>query len=343
MDEFKYDIAISLCQQDIEYARKLTVALNPSLKVFFYEDKQEELIGKCGPEAFAKVFKEESRIVIILSRKEWSESIYTDIEEGAIVDRTTLNNQGHRFLFVIPMVPKQTPSWYPTTRIYADPRRFTIEDMARFVEFKVTEEGGIVVPVTAEDIASNFMEKLKVKRETIEAQKTEVAIDNLPTSLEDLKNTFNTKAKYFQNLTSFRTELQPFSEGVHFAFFAIKTFGLHCKIHNLEIGLELRDTQQIKVEFTLTRELESSDWNRKFSRHPSVFYRFLYTAEISGWSEPHNISKDMENSDNLYFYKDTFLNEWYDLRKPLRTKTLLDKWFSDLWKYVIDELQLVST
>lgn len=71
---YKYDVAFSLCKQDVEFAGKLIAQLNPSLKVFFYEQNQEELISKSGPEAFGKVFKEESRIVVILSRKEWGES-----------------------------------------------------------------------------------------------------------------------------------------------------------------------------------------------------------------------------------------------------------------------------
>src|SRR5215510_7217395 len=102
MSDYKYEIAISLCKQDVDFARKLVKAFNPSLKVFFYEDRQEELISKSGPEAFAKAFKEETRIVVILSRDEWSETYYTDIEKNAIIDRTSVKNQGYHFLVVIP-------------------------------------------------------------------------------------------------------------------------------------------------------------------------------------------------------------------------------------------------
>jgi hypothetical protein len=86
MKNYKWDIAISLCKQDVDFARKIVRTLNPSLKVFFYEERQEELISKSGPEAFAKAFKEQSRIVVILSRNEWTESFYTDIERNAIID-----------------------------------------------------------------------------------------------------------------------------------------------------------------------------------------------------------------------------------------------------------------
>jgi len=131
---FNWDIAISLCKQDIDFAKKLVKAINPSLKVFFYEDRQEELISKSGPEAFAKTFKDESRVVVILSRDEWSKSFYTEIERNAIIDRTAVKNEGYQFLMVIPMVQGEIPSWYPSTQIYASPFRFTIEELAHFIE-----------------------------------------------------------------------------------------------------------------------------------------------------------------------------------------------------------------
>ena len=131
---FRYDIAISLCKEDVGFADKLVRAINPNLKVFFYEHKQEELISKSGPEAFARVFKEESRVVVILSRKGWSETFYTEIERSAIMDRI---KSGYQFLMVIPMKQAQgeTPPWYPETHIYASPFRFTIEQLAKFIEF----------------------------------------------------------------------------------------------------------------------------------------------------------------------------------------------------------------
>lgn len=136
----KYDVAISLCKQDLEFAKKLIAQLNPGINVFLYEDKQEELISKSEPEEFAKVFKEEARVVVILSRKEWSESYYTDIERNAIIDRTSVKNEGYNFLLVIPLVPNEIPSWYPSTRIYIDPRRFSFEEMAKFITENRREE-----------------------------------------------------------------------------------------------------------------------------------------------------------------------------------------------------------
>ena len=38
--KYEWDIAISLCKEDIDFANKLVKAINPTLKVFFYEDSQ---------------------------------------------------------------------------------------------------------------------------------------------------------------------------------------------------------------------------------------------------------------------------------------------------------------
>lgn len=133
MPNYDYDIAISLCKQDVDFGKKLVNNINPSLKVFFYENNQEDIISKSGPEVFSRIFKDKSRVVVILSRDEWSDSFYTDIERNAIIDRTSVKNEGYNFLMVIPMVPGQIPSWYPSTRIYADPRKFSVKQMARFI------------------------------------------------------------------------------------------------------------------------------------------------------------------------------------------------------------------
>jgi len=335
MDSFKYDIAISLCNQDVEFARKLKAALNPRLKIFFYEDNQQELITKSGPEAFGKVFKEESRIVVILSRDEWSESFYTEIEKNAIIDRTSVRNQAYRFLFVIPMMPQQIPAWYPSTRIYADPRRFTIEDIAKFIEFKVTEEGGIIVPVTAEDLSANFIDRLNNKMKTVTTQSTSAAIDSLETALSDLRNMFNSKVEHFSQQTPFPLSKRIFSDSTLSSFFGINQYKLWCKIH-MVLGQHLANTQQIKMELNISREIERDVYGPDIQICSSQTYRFLYTEDIVGWSIPIPVPKQ-KNYNNIYFFSPNHWSELYDLKKPLPSDALLDKWFLMLWEIVIKE------
>jgi hypothetical protein len=102
----------------------------------FYQTKTLQTYSATSPTAArSKVIqptKEESRGVVILSRDEWSNSFYTEIERNAIIDRTAVKNEGYHFLMVIPMIQGEIPPWYPSTQIYASPFGFSIEEIAHY-------------------------------------------------------------------------------------------------------------------------------------------------------------------------------------------------------------------
>ena len=331
MNDYKFDIAISLCKQDVDFARKLVKALNPGLKVFFYEYRQEELITKSGPEAFAKIFKEESRIAVILSRDEWSETPYTEIEKNAIVDRTFVKNQGYNFLVVLPMEPGQIPLWYPSTKIYADPRRFSIEDLARFIEFKVADSGGLIKPITSEEFASHFIEKLKEKKKIVGLQSSMPAIETLKSEIESLKRTFNKKADYFsQNNYSFSLNRNVFSSGNHHGLFGINGYLLSCEIQNIEGGIHLRTTQQVTM---IIKIIEKNPGGRFSDLTKPEEYKFYYSEHLWGWSIP-LIYSGGDYSHFAHLFSDIYQTVWYDLKDPIRTDDLVDLWFTKLWMHV---------
>src|SRR6185436_10162862 len=108
----EFDVAFSLCHQDFKLANEICSKLNPSIKKFFYGQNQQEIISKSGPEEFSNTFKNRARLVVILYRKEWSETFYTQLEQNAILDRT---KSGYDFIFIIQMSEDIGPSWYPVT------------------------------------------------------------------------------------------------------------------------------------------------------------------------------------------------------------------------------------
>lgn len=334
MTHYKYDIAVSLCKQDVEFARKLVKALNPSLSVFFYEDRQEELISKSGPEAFAKIFKEESRIVVILSRDEWSESFYTEIEKNAIIDRTSVKNQGYYFLMVIPMELEQAPSWYPSTKIYADPRNSTVEELAKFIEFKLADQGGIVKPLTSEEYSAYFINQLKEKQEITYLQNSDEAIEKLKSEVNNLKKLFNSKIEYFaKNHYQFSISHKQFSEFFYDAQFGVGTYLLACEFQNMEYGTSLVNTQRASLFITLYRVVNIG----KYDVLSSEQYKFYYSGKLNGWSIPVTYS----GNNNIYISHlfTEYGNKWYDLKPPVSTEDLLDKWFIELWNWVKKEYQ----
>ena len=332
--KFIWDVAISLCKEDIEFAKKLVKAINPTLEVFFYEYQQKELISKSGPEAFSRIFKEQSRVVVILSRKEWSNTYYTEIERNAIIARTAVENEGYHFLIVIPMVQNEIPPWYPPTNIYANPFNFSVKELAHFIEFKVAEEGGILKLMTVEDQYRNILFRIEEKKTIISIQKSKDAIIKGHAEIELLKECFNIKSDFIRSNTFEEIIWKAFSEHVNQAEFGYGNFLLKCEII-LPDYHQIRTTQDIKVEMKLLQnQIEI------FDEELRVFY---YTPQIKGWSKQKHYNNETISSSEtglLFRIKDV-QNEfiYYDLFNPLNTEIYVDKWFQKLISYGTKALQ----
>lgn len=332
MSNYKYDIAISLCKEDISFARKLVAAINPNLKVFFYEDKQEELISKSGPEAFAKVFKEESRVVVILSRKEWSDTFYTELEKNAIVDRLSSGKEGYGFLFVIPLAPKQIPAWYPETRIYADPTRFSIEELARFIEFKVIDKGGEVKPVSFKERAEALVAKTTDKKELIKSQQTPEAIsateDELTVVIELIKTKFEHEIKT-AGFSKFGYE--PYDIYRNKVYIIVNDKQLFVEINNPWNQIIRQSNQIYSIEFTITDLVT----NEIIAASP--VYRFVYAPINSGWAEAVDYTNDQVNQFNEELLFKLWQN-YYDLKGRISSAYLIEYWFNHLLNHVANAL-----
>jgi hypothetical protein len=333
MKDFRYDIAISLCSQDVEFARQLVKSLNPGLKVFFYETNQYELIAKSGPEKFAKVFKEESRIVVIFSRTEWSESFYTSIERDAIIHRTSVKNEGYDFLFIIPMEHGQIPVWYPPTRTYADPRRFSIQELAKFIEFKVAEEGGIIRQITTEELYQNLLDQIKAKKEIIKLQITTSAIEAGFNETKTIKDMFNTK------ITVFKENMFDIHSSKEFTEYT-NTAQCHIGKYLLESHVGDRDNSYRRVvraqDYIVSFKLFKNS-NNKYELVEEEAFCFFYSAILKGWAKP-MINKN-PNQHTLPVLYSNNNNEYYDLKNPIRTEVLVDQWFQKLLKLASSEIE----
>lgn len=334
MSNYKYDIAISLCKEDLSFARKLVAALNTNLKVFFYEDKQEELISKSGPEAFAKVFKEECRVVVILSRKEWSETFYTELEKNAIVDRLSSGKEGYGFLFVIPLAPKQIPAWYPETRIYADPTRFSIEELAKFIEFKVTEQGGVVKPVSFKERAEALVAKTTDKKELIKAQQTPEAISAAEDELTVVIDLIKTKFEHEIKTAGFsKFGFEPYDIYRNNVYIIVNDKQLFVDIDNPWNKLIKQTNQVYSIEFTIT------DLVTKEIIAASPVYRFVYAPINSGWAEVLQYERNQVNLFNEeLLFKYTNTQNYYDLKGRIPSASLIEYWFNQLLDHVSNEL-----
>ena len=333
MDKYVYDIAISLCKDDVEFARKLVRVINPGLKVFFYETSQEELITKSGPEAFARVFKEQSRVVVILSRSAWSESFYTEIERNAIIDK--VKSDGFGFMVVMPMVQDEIPPWYPSTLIYANPFRFSIEELAHFIEFKVVELGGVMKRLTAEDRYQNLIERIDQKKSLIILQQSKEAILSAINEISKLKSCFNEKSDYLSKNVIDRVESYVFREHVDQSYFGLGEYLLKCQIIRPFAHFQIVTTQDFLVTFEILQILRSNE-NRKLVQSEERVY--LYSEKLTGWAVP-DLFEEPTTKQTEILFRNRDSSQFYDLIKLERTHVLVDEWFQKLLYYSTQAIQ----
>jgi hypothetical protein len=309
MVEYKYDVAFSLLHADVEFAREIVSNLNPGISRFFYETNQMELITQLGPVAFSEVFKDYSRIVVIFSRPEWGKTFYTELEQSAILDRT---KNGHSFLIVIPMERNATPSWYPSTRIYIDPSKFTAERIARFIEFKITDEGGIVKPITLEDRYEQLKQRIEAKKKLTQLQEKKEAFDAAKAEVAIVKDVFNQKISVLQHNSFAGIGYKQFTVFHTQAEFKLGEFLLTSSIQDPSpefVMQKIVTTQDFLLEIKLFKLFR--DGSKKILREE--IYCFLYSETQRGWSIPF-LDGQASNNDLMILFRNRTNSQYYDLK-----------------------------
>ena len=69
LNDFNYEVAFSFHSLDQAKATRLNNLIKDRYSTFIYNQRQKELIGTDGVDSFKSVFKNESRIVVVLYRK----------------------------------------------------------------------------------------------------------------------------------------------------------------------------------------------------------------------------------------------------------------------------------
>ena len=326
MSNYKYEIGISLCKQDLEFARGIRNELNPSLKIFDYESRQQELISKSAPMEFASIFKDQCRVVVILSRKEWGTTTYTKLEQNAITDKAILQGKGFNHLIVIPMVAGEIPSWYSSSMVYIDPEKYSFERIAGFIEFIVTQQGGVVEPITLEKRYNWFHEKLNLKNELIKLQETQEALNSSKEELEKIKAIFNQKIDFLISTQVAFTSQIKFDESKSSGSFALNQYCLECRClpSSFNIG-QLKLPQDATIQIELFEAVHGS--REIIEQMERTFY---FSSERIGWAEK-NIIKPERPNDKLLLYGNRANNQMFNLQNPVSSEEIIDLWFQKLF------------
>jgi hypothetical protein len=172
--KYEYEVAFSFHQQDESLAFQIRDSIQERLSNFIYSEQQKKLIANNGVDKFSKVFRDESRIVVVLYREEWGTTYWTKVEETAIKER--VQEESADFTVFISLDAKK-PQWLSKTQLWYDFERFGLESTAAIIERKVNEYGGQVREESVEDLANRHLReeerKIKVKDylDSIEATK----------------------------------------------------------------------------------------------------------------------------------------------------------------------------
>src|ERR1700730_16435974 len=106
----EFEVAISFRAENEPFALQLKAALDPPLKTFVYSKAQEQLVGSDGLDVFTEVFRDNSRLAVILYGSEYGETRWTRAEETAIKTRI-FNGDGWPHVLLVRMDRSPLRSW----------------------------------------------------------------------------------------------------------------------------------------------------------------------------------------------------------------------------------------
>jgi hypothetical protein len=140
MADKPYDVAISFLHRDEPLALELESKLSANLKVFVYSKQQEQLAGTDGMESFREVFREQSRLNVVLYRAGWGETRFTRVELTAVKDRCF--NEGWDSLLFVMLEPNKPPAWVPEENIRLDFSLYGLDQLLGAIKTRVQKLGG---------------------------------------------------------------------------------------------------------------------------------------------------------------------------------------------------------
>lgn len=171
--DFKWDVSFSLLSRDVETAQQLAHQLAP-LKCFVYTEKQRDVVGRNSVEAFAETFRKDSRLAVVLWRKEYGTTEYTDLEARAIQDRGMECNWQSPIL--INLDGSAVPAWYPRRNVWLDLTRYPIDEAVGAIRLRSEELGARSTPETAQEYAERMSQRAADVRSRAQHQASQPAV-----------------------------------------------------------------------------------------------------------------------------------------------------------------------
>lgn len=161
-DVGRFDVAFSFLGPDEPLAIELADRLRDRYKVFLYSEQQERLAGGDGEGDLRRVFKDQSRIAVILYRPAWGTTRWTRTEQEGIRDRAR-DLAYERFALMI-LLEGPPPDWIPWNVVWLDYQRSSIDTTVGAILMRLRMAGGEARVETAADRAGRLQRDLEWKR-----------------------------------------------------------------------------------------------------------------------------------------------------------------------------------
>lgn len=201
-DVVDYDVAISFLAADEPLALELADNLT-GLEVFVYSKEQEAIAATDGLETFGHVFRNNSRLQVVLYRQGWGTTPWTGVEELAITDRCL--KEHFENLVLVKLDSTESPTWVPDKYIHADFDKYGLKELVGVIRRKAEERGSRLEPETPAKHAKRLAERqafdaataeLRLRSEGVRLAKqlVEALYDGLDRLVSEIEDSISIKA-----------------------------------------------------------------------------------------------------------------------------------------------------
>jgi len=206
--EYRYEFGISLCNEDLEMAREIVRLSEISKdKIFLYESNQEDLIAKNAVVRFTSTFKNDCRVIVVIHSSQYGLTRYTSLEQDAITERI-LSERNKRFLLFVKIDDSDLPSWYDEHYIYLKKSVYTLEQIAKYIDHKVREQGGDFKELSIDEklikYDQHFQKEIEIDFFSKNAATIEDQEDQFKKEIGLISDLFDINHKKFEQFPSLR-------------------------------------------------------------------------------------------------------------------------------------------
>jgi hypothetical protein len=275
MTEYKYDLAISLLDEDAHIGWEIVNKIGNPDKIFFYKKDADEIVFTNGVNTFGDIFSNLARFVLVLHRDNYGTTDWTAVEYSIIQTRfkRTIKTNNSPILFC-KLDSSANPTWLPETYIYGNID--SLDDLVKLIRKRITDFGGNAFPQTAEEklklgIAKRnyeeaFNRKVFHNQELAEEARREADIlKNL--LLAKLEHSATDNQLFFKNNTKYISSNVPIAT-------------LNVIFDSITISLRDHQVATNSIEGAYI-EIEIAKSDRKLKSYKKKFY--ITNNKISGW------------------------------------------------------------